>query len=150
MKYKEQLKTAQWKRKRKVILTRDNNTCSNCGSKSELNVHHIYYVSGNMAWDYPNNALITLCSECHKVWHKKNKIEVRSKIWCKKRDYKTNKIITVAATSKKQKKKNKIFSLAGKLGLNIKDPIVVEIVKNNKYSKASFLFKELISENKIN
>ncbi|MCQ2342172.1 MAG: hypothetical protein MJZ75_01575 [Paludibacteraceae bacterium] len=34
-----------------------------------LQVHHKYYIRGAHAWEYHNNALITLCSECHKAFH---------------------------------------------------------------------------------
>ena len=34
-----------------------------------LEVHHKYYVAGKYAWQYPDNALITLCSGCHQEVH---------------------------------------------------------------------------------
>ncbi|WP_033960415.1 hypothetical protein [Psychroserpens jangbogonensis] len=42
----------------------------------DLNVHHKYYNSGKMAWEYDNEALTTLCASCHKEEHLKNKIPV--------------------------------------------------------------------------
>ena len=42
----------------------------------DLNVHHKYYSSGRMAWQYKNEALITLCTNCHKEEHLKNKIPI--------------------------------------------------------------------------
>jgi 5-methylcytosine-specific restriction endonuclease McrA len=42
----------------------------------DLNVHHKYYISGKMAWEYQNDALITLCASCHKEEHLKNQIPV--------------------------------------------------------------------------
>ena len=42
----------------------------------DLNVHHKYYISGKMAWEYKNDALITLCASCHKEEHLKNQIPV--------------------------------------------------------------------------
>lgn len=42
----------------------------------DLNVHHKYYISGKMAWEYKNEALITLCATCHKAEHLNNLIPV--------------------------------------------------------------------------
>jgi 5-methylcytosine-specific restriction endonuclease McrA len=44
-----------------------------CGIKS-LNIHHKYYVQGSMPWEYPNDALITLCEDCHKKRHQETKV----------------------------------------------------------------------------
>jgi hypothetical protein len=34
-----------------------------------LNVHHKYYIKGLAPWEYEDNALITLCEDCHKTIH---------------------------------------------------------------------------------
>lgn len=34
-----------------------------------LNVHHKYYIQGHKPWEYENDALVTLCEDCHKRWH---------------------------------------------------------------------------------
>ena len=34
-----------------------------------LNVHHTYYVKGHKPWEYENDALVTLCEDCHKKRH---------------------------------------------------------------------------------
>lgn len=36
----------------------------------ELHVHHINYLKGKKAWDYPKNNLTTLCWICHEDEHK--------------------------------------------------------------------------------
>lgn len=72
MTYQEQLRSVSWQRKRFQIFTRDNWTCQNCFSNDEsksLHVHHKYYAKGKMAWQYPDDDLVTLCSECHKNTH---------------------------------------------------------------------------------
>lgn len=35
-----------------------------------LNVHHKYYVNGKNPWEYDDDALITLCQDCHCLEHK--------------------------------------------------------------------------------
>ncbi|UHG93330.1 hypothetical protein [Spirosoma oryzicola] len=44
-----------------------------------LNIHHHYYLIGAKAWEYPNEALITYCSDCHLETHGKLKIPVFDK-----------------------------------------------------------------------
>lgn len=67
--YKEQLADARWLKKRNEILERDNYTCQKCGATSHLNVHHLSYEKSRLAWEYPNEKLITLCEECHENAH---------------------------------------------------------------------------------
>ena len=70
MDYKEQLQTEEWAKKRLKIVERDNYTCYLCGYHGLLlNVHHIKYISGKMAWEYPNDLLFTVCRGCHKIIH---------------------------------------------------------------------------------
>ena len=37
---------------------------------STLHVHHKYYIEDRNPWEYDENALITLCSDCHSEIHK--------------------------------------------------------------------------------
>jgi 5-methylcytosine-specific restriction endonuclease McrA len=70
--YKEQLRDRRWQIKRNKILDRDKHTCQNknCNYREDtsilLEVHHLDYLDNTMAWDYPDDMLITLCSVCHK------------------------------------------------------------------------------------
>lgn len=65
MTYKEQLLDNRWKLKRDSILKRDEKQCQHCESSKNLQVHHKYYKHDLMAWQYPDEALITLCKNCH-------------------------------------------------------------------------------------
>lgn len=67
MTYKDQLKDARWKSKRSNIIERDQDRCVYCDSSKKLQVHHKYYLPDLMAWEYPNEALITLCKDCHEL-----------------------------------------------------------------------------------
>lgn len=42
----------------------------------DLNIHHKYYKQGCKAWEYEDDALITLCADCHKMEHDIKKIAV--------------------------------------------------------------------------
>lgn len=67
--YHQQLEHPLWAEKRSMILKRDQYQCRLCGSKHNLQVHHIKYSSGKKAWEYPNIDLITLCEDCHQKVH---------------------------------------------------------------------------------
>ncbi len=61
-----------WKIFREKILTIDNHCCTQCqraGDDVKLQVHHKYYITGHLPWEYKNNACTTLCSSCHAKHH---------------------------------------------------------------------------------
>lgn len=71
MTYREQLRDRRWQVKRTRILERDNFTCQNVNCKYRhdtsvlFEVHHLDYIPGTLAWDYPDDMMLTLCSKCH-------------------------------------------------------------------------------------
>ena len=76
-KYYDDLNDERWKRKREKILKIHSYRCP-CGSRENLQIHHKYYNkypdgSWARAWDYPDNALMVLCCDCHKKYHKNHK-----------------------------------------------------------------------------
>jgi hypothetical protein len=81
--YQEQLLDDRWSKKRHKILARDKGKCVICQSKERLEVHHLYYVEGHRAWEYPNDALVLWCNDCHKEWHDTHQIIVRQNIFSK-------------------------------------------------------------------
>lgn len=83
LKYSDQLKTSAWLRKKFEIMARDNFVCSKClkdNFESQLEVHHITYKRGKMAWEYPDYFLVTLCRDCHQKEHDELNTEKPSKI----------------------------------------------------------------------
>jgi len=54
----------------------------------DLNVHHRYYISGHLAWEYENTALTSLCVDCHQYIHSNEDIVVYDKQ--KRKLYTTN------------------------------------------------------------
>ena len=65
MDYANQLRHPLWQKKRLEILSRDNFTCQTCSdTQNNLQVHHLSYCM--VAWETPNDELITLCESCHK------------------------------------------------------------------------------------
>lgn len=64
--YTELLKNPFWQKRRLEIFQRDNFTCKHCTDKlSTLHVHHYYYRNELLPWEYPDEALDTLCFVCH-------------------------------------------------------------------------------------
>ena len=70
--YNKLLRDPRWKAKRLEILERDGYKCTSCGSKYRLSVHHDIYDDIN-PWEYENENLKTLCTNCHKEHHRQNK-----------------------------------------------------------------------------
>ena len=71
MTYKEQLRDRRWQIRRNSILERDKHLCQNkcCKYREDtsvlVEVHHLTYIDDTLAWDYPDDMLITLCRKCH-------------------------------------------------------------------------------------
>lgn len=66
--YLQKLRDPRWQKKRLEVFERDDWRCQNCkDSDSTLHVHHRWYEQGREPWDYPKEALITLCEECHAI-----------------------------------------------------------------------------------
>ena len=65
--YREYLKSDAWRRKRYVVLKRDNWTCQECGAKA-TEVHHMKYAKYQIGKE-PIDWLVSLCSPCHRKKH---------------------------------------------------------------------------------
>jgi 5-methylcytosine-specific restriction endonuclease McrA len=61
------LKSDEWKRKRYVVLKRDNWRCIYCGSKA-TQVHHKKYAKKNIGKE-PIKWLVSICRSCHDKKH---------------------------------------------------------------------------------
>jgi hypothetical protein len=70
MTYSEKLQDPRWQKKRLEIMSRDEFKCVKCSSETNtLTVHHFYYVTGRMPWEYPNGSMATMCRNCHFEGH---------------------------------------------------------------------------------
>lgn len=68
MKYTEQIKSVEWQKKRLEIFERDKWMCTVCNTdKKQLHVHHLYYLPNTLIWQYDNEALKTVCDDCHEI-----------------------------------------------------------------------------------
>lgn len=62
------LKSEEWKRKRYVVLKRDNWKCVICGAKA-TEVHHKKYLRKKIGKE-PIDWLISICKPCHYAQHR--------------------------------------------------------------------------------
>lgn len=75
-KYRAYLNSAHWRNLRKIVLERDNHTCTKCGVKGwpgdrldhNMHVHHLRYRK-DLSLTVPDD-LITLCRPCHERHHR--------------------------------------------------------------------------------
>ena len=70
MTYEQQLQDPRWRKLRDEVLKQDRYTCRYCGRRKDLQVHHMKYESGKMAWEYSMDVLLTLCRRCHEGHHR--------------------------------------------------------------------------------
>lgn len=76
--YADKLKDPRWQRLRLEILERDGFKCRWCYSEDKtLHVHHKYYISGREPWQYPPEAYLTLCLDCHDLMKADGALEYR-------------------------------------------------------------------------
>ena len=65
-KYGKKLLDPKWQKRRLEIFQRDNWKCLACSEdKKTLHIHHLWYEYNKEPWDYPSDALVTLCFNCH-------------------------------------------------------------------------------------
>lgn len=70
MTFEEQYKDPRWEKKRLEIYRRDYWHCRKCERTNvKLEAHHLYYDRKLKLWEYDNDALVTLCSNCHSDIH---------------------------------------------------------------------------------
>lgn len=69
--YPEQLKDPRWIALRDRLIEEHNHMCERCNACEEayLQIHHICYLKGKMAWEYPDHLLRCWCDECHDTFH---------------------------------------------------------------------------------
>ena len=74
MNYAEQLQSSRWQMLKNRILAENNCRCQHCGrSDARMEVHHVHYIKGRMAWEYPDVMMMCLCCHCHNDWHAEHK-----------------------------------------------------------------------------
>lgn len=55
---------------RAIVFKRDDRKCVICGSKKDINAHHLYSRNSHPDLIYVTENIVTLCKECHTEFHK--------------------------------------------------------------------------------
>lgn len=76
-KYRAYLMSPEWKRKRLMVLKRDNNTCQSCLSRRAIDVHHLTY---DHIYNEPLFDLVSVCRDCHESITRMDKGETYNRI----------------------------------------------------------------------
>lgn len=134
--YNKLLQDPRWKAKREEILERDGHKCTNCRCTSGLQVHHIVYEGDIAPWEYKDEDLITLCSGCHKIYHKNNRNAYRAYSV----SYTTEE--TYEAVDKIIKFENKVKVISSKAILNL----LVESINSGEKDFISPAVKNILSD----
>ena len=67
--YNRLLEDKRWKEFRLKVLSERGNKCECCGGTDILQIHHTFYISGKMPWEYDVNDMRVLCRTCHQRTH---------------------------------------------------------------------------------
>ena len=71
MTYSEQMTDKRWLAFRSFVMQVRGYRCEVCGSNINLNIHHLIYKEGYLAWEYNTREVMVVCSKCHKQIHEK-------------------------------------------------------------------------------
>ena len=67
--YNRLLEDKRWKEFRLKVLSERGNKCECCGGTNILQIHHTFYISGKMPWEYNIDDMRVLCKKCHQRIH---------------------------------------------------------------------------------
>lgn len=67
--YNRLLEDQRWKEFRLKVLSERGNKCECCGGTDVLQIHHTFYISGKMPWEYDIKDMRVLCKKCHQRIH---------------------------------------------------------------------------------
>lgn len=67
--YKHLLKDKRWKEFRLKVMSERGSKCECCGETDILQIHHTFYISGKMPWEYDIDDMRVLCKKCHQRIH---------------------------------------------------------------------------------
>lgn len=135
--YKEYLQSEDWRQIRVTRLRADNFTCQKCGSKQNLQVHHLTYerVGCECIKD-----LITLCKDCHSEVHGIKEVNKMGIIWKKgkSKSIKSENSFT-AFVSIIQRKDER----SGRIRVSLKPLVYAAMVEHFKVKDAERIYVEL-------
>ena len=67
--YSRLLEDERWKEFRLKVMSERGNKCECCGGTHILQIHHTFYISRKMPWEYDIKDMRVLCKKCHQRIH---------------------------------------------------------------------------------
>ena len=67
--YNRLLEDKRWKEFRLKVMSERGSRCECCGGTHILQIHHTFYISGKMPWEYNIDDMRVLCKKCHQRIH---------------------------------------------------------------------------------
>ena len=67
--YNRLLEDKRWKEFRLKVMSERGSKCECCGGADILQIHHTFYISGKMPWEYDVKDMRVLCKKCHQRTH---------------------------------------------------------------------------------
>lgn len=67
--YNRLLEDKRWKEFRLKVMSERGSKCECCGGTHILQIHHTFYISGKMPWEYDIKDMRVLCKNCHQRIH---------------------------------------------------------------------------------
>lgn len=67
--YNRLLEDRRWKEFRLKVMSERGRRCECCGGTDILQIHHTFYISGKMPWEYDIKDMRVLCRTCHQRIH---------------------------------------------------------------------------------
>ena len=67
--YNRLLEDERWKEFRLKVMSERGSRCECCGGTDILQIHHTFYISGKLPWEYDINDMRVLCRTCHQRIH---------------------------------------------------------------------------------
>lgn len=140
--YFKKYKDPRWQKTRLKIMERDEFTCQRClDNSSTLHVHHRYYLIDKDPWEYPRQALVTLCEECHTAETQERSDAERALIRACREHFFTEEINTLAVAFYSMKLTDMPVVVADAIAWAVRRPEVqVELVSrylDDLYNKES-------------
>ena len=135
--YKEYLQSEDWQLIRMARLRADNFTCQKCGSKQNLQVHHLTYerVGCECIKD-----LTTLCKNCHSEVHGIKEVNKMGIVWKKGKSKSIKSEDSLTAFVSRSKRKNEH---SDRIRISLKPLVYKAMVDHFKMKNADRIYMEL-------
>ncbi|HEV8328926.1 MAG TPA: hypothetical protein VGQ08_15730 [Nitrospiraceae bacterium] len=131
--YLKKFKDPRWQKMRLEVMSRDEFACQICfDSESTLNVHHRYYLANKDPWEYPLEALVTLCETCHESETDNRSEDERAVILALRKHFFSAQIINLALSFERMELTHIPEVVADAIGWAVETPeIQRELVERN-------------------